>query len=70
MKLSKEWRRLAGLFRRAADAVRRADLDRRVSDAEYGALVTAREEAFAALAACKQPQPREQPEAYHNGYDN
>lgn len=51
MTLSKEWMRLAGAYERAADAVRKADYDPRVSDADYGALINARERAFAALRA-------------------
>lgn len=51
MTLSKEWLHLAGVYTRAADAVRAADRDPRVSDAAYGTLVAARETAFAALAA-------------------
>jgi hypothetical protein len=51
MTLSKEWLRLAGAYERAADAVRKADYDPRVSDADYGARVDARERAFAALRA-------------------
>lgn len=51
MTLSKEWIRLAGVYERAVDAVRAADWNPRVSDAAYGALVDARERAFAALRA-------------------
>jgi hypothetical protein len=51
MTLSKEWMRLAGMYERAVDAVRAADYDPRVSDAEYGMLVDVREQAFAALTA-------------------
>jgi len=57
MTLSKEWMRLAGLYERAADAVRAADRDPRTSDTEYGALVAAREHAFAALRAESEQQP-------------
>jgi hypothetical protein len=47
--LTKEWMRLAGVYQRAVDAMRAADYDPRVSDTAYGALVDARERAFAAL---------------------
>lgn len=49
MTLSKEWIRLAGIYEDAVNAVRAADWDKSVSDDEYGALVDARERAFAAL---------------------
>ena len=49
--ISKEWTRRAGIYTRAADAVRAADHDARVSNAEYVALIDARECAFAALTA-------------------
>jgi hypothetical protein len=49
--LTEEWKRLAGVYATAANAVRAADYDKRVSDAEYGKLVAVREQAYAALAA-------------------
>jgi hypothetical protein len=49
--LSMEWKRLAGLYQLAVDAVRDADYDARVSAADYAALVDKRELAFAALSA-------------------
>jgi len=57
MTLSKEWMRLAGMYERAVNAVRAADYDHSVSDAEYGALVDARECAFAALAVESKETP-------------
>ncbi len=54
MTLSKEWMRLAGLYARTVNAVRAADWNPRVSDADYGALVNARECAFAALRAASE----------------
>ena len=51
MTLSMEWKRLAGLYQLAVDAVRDADYDARVSDADYASLVEKRELAFAALDA-------------------
>ena len=57
MTLSKEWIRLAGAYEHAADAVRKADHDPRVSDADYGALVDARETAFAALRTESEASP-------------
>jgi hypothetical protein len=51
VKLSEEWKRLAGVYCRTVDAVRAADWNALVSDAAYGALIDARERAFAALSA-------------------
>jgi hypothetical protein len=51
VKLTEEWKRLAGIYQRSVDAVRAADWNPRVTEEEYGALIDAREAAFAALAA-------------------
>ena len=51
MKLSKEWQQQAGVYQRAVDAVRAVDYDTKLSDADYGALVDARERAYLALVA-------------------
>jgi len=59
MQLSKEWKRLAGVYQRASDVVRAADYNPRISDAEYGLLVGIRENAFAALTAESQSQRTE-----------
>jgi hypothetical protein len=44
-----EWVRLAGLYIAASDAMRAADYNPRVTDAQYATLVCARERAFQAL---------------------
>jgi len=49
--LSPEWVQLAGAYETAANAVRAADYDDSITTAEYGALVDAREQAFAAISA-------------------
>ena len=50
-KLSPEWIRRAGAYERACNAVRVADHDSSVSDADYAALVEVREAAFSHLKA-------------------
>ncbi len=54
--LTAEWNRLAGFYIHAADAVRAADHDPKVSVAAYRSLVAAREIAFAAIDAYQQAQ--------------
>ena len=49
--MTKEWTRLAGIYIRTSDAVRAANYNTKVSDAEFRVLVEARERAFAAMAA-------------------
>lgn len=49
MLLTPEWKRLAGAYMRAADSVRAAERDVRVSNDAYGVLIDDRERAYADL---------------------
>lgn len=51
-KLTKEWKRLAGTYVRAADAVRAAERDPAVDDVSFGVLINARERAYENLDRC------------------